>query len=108
MAVTDTSPETGYTPSRFGDDALALSPVHQLDDEMPPVLMFHAADDDLVHYRTAVALRDKLESMGNACELVTVPEGGHGFSSRFPEWKNKVRTKLEEFFVREGLLPAAR
>ncbi|MBB3207309.1 acetyl esterase/lipase [Rhodopirellula rubra] len=107
-AVTDTSPETGYTPSRFGDDATALSPVHQLDAKMPPLVMFHAAFDDLVHYSTAVALHNKLQSTGNACELITVPAGGHGFSSEYPVWKLKVRAKMEELFQREGLLPAIR
>lgn len=107
-AVTDTSPETGYTAKRFGDDAAALSPVHQLDTKMPPTLMFHAANDDLVHYSTAVALHDKLESAGNDCELVTVPIGGHGFSGDYPQWKQKVRSSLKELFGREGLLPAVR
>jgi len=104
-AVTDTSRATGYTPSRFGEDAQALSPAHQLDIKMPPVLMFHAADDSLVDYRTAVALHDVLKASGNACELVTVPRGGHGYSSNFPEWKMKVRAKVEQFFRNENLLP---
>ncbi len=107
-AVTDTSPQTGYTPKRFGDNATALSPVHQLDAKMPPVLMFHAAFDDLVHYSTAVALQHQLESTGNVCELVTIPLGGHGFSREYPVWKRKVRAKMVELFRRAGLLPAIR
>lgn len=107
-AVNDTSPETGYTPSRFGDDAMALSPVHQLDSTMPPIVMFHAAFDELVHYSTAVALHHRLTSTGNACELITVPVGGHGFTSEFSEWKSNVRTKMEELFKRQNLLPAVR
>ncbi|TWU46121.1 Lipase 2 [Rubripirellula tenax] len=107
-AVTDTSPDTGYTPSRFGDDAISLSPVHQLSEKMPPVVMFHAANDKLVQYSTAVTLYHKLTSTGNACELITVPQGGHGFSSEFPDWKMKVREKMIEQFKREGLLPAVR
>jgi len=104
-AVTDTSETTGYTPSRFGEDARALSPVHRLDEKMPPVLMFHAADDALVDYRTAVALHDALKASGNACELVTVPQGGHGYSRNVPEWKTKVRVKVEQFLRDESLLP---
>ncbi len=104
-AVTDTSPQTGYTPSRFGDAATALSPVHQLDSKMPPMVIFHAAFDDLVHYSTAVALHHRLTSTGNACELITVPFGGHRFAS---EWKQNVHTKMEELFKHQGLLPAVR
>ena len=105
-AVTDTSTETGYTPKRFGDDANALSPVHQLDANMPPTMMFHAANDELVSYGSAVALHDKLDSSGNVCDLITVPVGGHGFSSEYPEWQSKVKAKLKEWFEQEGLLPA--
>ncbi len=39
--VSDTSEGTGYTSRRFGKNALALSPVHQFDAKMPPVLVFH-------------------------------------------------------------------
>lgn len=107
-AVTDTSPETGYTPKRFGDDAMALSPVHQLDAKMPSTLIVHAANDDLVHYGTAVALYNKLTSTGNACELITVPIGGHGFSSEYKQWRAKTHAKMEALLEREGLLPAVR
>jgi len=105
-AVTDTSPETGYTPKRFGDDAMALSPVHQLDAKMPPTLVMHAANDELVHYGTAVALYNKLKSTSNACELFTIPIGGHNFASEYKLWKSKAETKTEELLTREGLLPA--
>ncbi|MEM7455671.1 MAG: alpha/beta hydrolase [Planctomycetota bacterium] len=107
-AVTDTSPDTGYTPSRFGEDALELSPVHQLDPRMPPVVMFHAAFDDLVSYRTAIALHEKLEAGGNSCRLITVPQGGHGFASDHPEWRQRVREEFALEFESAGLLPANR
>ncbi|MCM2369603.1 alpha/beta hydrolase [Aporhodopirellula aestuarii] len=107
-AVTDTSSDTGYTPSRFGDDAVALSPVHQLDAKMPPIVMFHAAYDELVHYSTAVALHDRLIAGRNECELITVPVGGHGFTSEYAQWKTKVMAKLDEVLKREGLLPIVR
>ena len=105
-AVTDTSPETGYTPKRFGDDALALSPVHQLDVQMPPTLIVHAANDELVHYGTAVALYNRLAATGNLCELMTVPLGGHGFSSEHKLWKAKAHKRMVAFFENAGLLPA--
>ena len=105
-AATDTSPETGNASERFGNDAKALSPVHQLDAKMPPTIMFHAAFDELVHYRTAVAFCEQLESNGNTCELVTIPVGGHSFASDLPKWKTKMLVKLKKMLDREGLLPA--
>ena len=107
-AVTDTSPETGYTPKRFGDDATALSPVDQLDAKMPPMEIIHAANDPYVSYGSAVALYHKLVATGNSCELVTIPIGGHSFAKEYPKFKAKAMASLEAFFDREGLLPAVR
>ncbi len=90
-AVSDTTPLTGYTPQRFGAHTLALSPIHQLDADMPPMLVFHGDADPTVPHAQAVALNEKLKAGGTLCEFVTVPGGNHGFSSQFPEWKDKSR-----------------
>ncbi len=105
--VSDTSAATGYTPKRFGDNAEALSPIHQLDAKMPPVLVFHGDADPTVTNRQSIALRDKLVATSNVCELVTVPGGNHGFQSQLPEWKDKSRDIMKEFLTKEGILPVA-
>lgn len=102
--VSDTSGETGYTPQRFGEHATALSPVHQLDEKMPPVLAFHGDADALVPLRQAIALRDRLMATGNRCELHIVPAGGHNFGNDVPEWREKSRLLLLEFLRQQNLL----
>ena len=102
--VSDTSTLSGYTPQRFGEHAMALSPVHQLDAQMPPVLAFHGDADKLVPLRQALALREKLLAAGNACELHIVPGGGHNFGNEVPEWKEKSRELMIEFMRRQGLV----
>jgi acetyl esterase len=102
--VSDTSPETGYTPIRFGDQAAALSPLHHLDATMPPVLAFHGDADRTVPFRQAVALRDKLVAGGNACELVIVPGGDHGFLNERSEWRDRAQEIVREFLTKRGLL----
>jgi acetyl esterase len=101
--VSDTSKETGYTPQRFGEQALALSPVHRLDAKMPPVLAFHGDADKIVPLRQATALRDKLLAGGNACELHIVPGGGHNFGNDVPEWREKSRELIIAFLRKQGL-----
>lgn len=107
-AVSDTSVETGYTPKRFGENTLALSPVHQLDEKMPPMLVFHGDADHTVPYAQAQALHAKLTATGNVCELVTVPGGDHGFSTQLPEWKDKSREKIRAFLEQLKLTKAAK
>jgi acetyl esterase/lipase len=104
-AVSDTSKETGYTPARFGDDALALSTVHQLDAKMPPTLAFHGDADTTVPQRETLALRDKFLATGNACEFVNVPGGSHGFSNDLPEWRDKTKTLIRDFLTKQHVLP---
>jgi acetyl esterase/lipase len=64
-AVSDTSLVSGYTPKRFGSNTEALSPVHQLDAKMPPMLVFHGDGDTTVTNRQSIVLRDKLVAAGN-------------------------------------------
>jgi acetyl esterase len=102
-AVSDTSPETGYTPQRFGADARALSPVHQLDAKMPPVLAFHGDADKTVPLTQPLALRDKLIATGNLCELHIVPNGGHNYGGEQPEWWAKTQQLFAAFVRQQGL-----
>jgi len=106
-SVSDTSAEHGYTPWRFGADTTALSPLHQLDSRMPPVLAFHGDADQTVPVRQAIALRDRLMATGNTCELHIVPGGGHNFGNDVPAWQEKSRALMQDFLWRQGLLPAA-
>lgn len=101
--VSDTSTATGYTPKRFGEHTTALSPVHQLDPQMPPVLAFHGDADKTVPLAQALALRDRLTATGNACELHIIPGGGHNFGNDVPAWREKSRDLVKQFLHRLGL-----
>jgi len=85
---------------------MALSPVHQLDPTMPPLLLFHGDADKTVPQRQSLALREKYVATGNACEFISVPGGSHNFSGDLPEWREKTRTLVHDFLVKQKLLPA--
>ena len=103
--VSDTSKATGYTPQRFGDEAEALSPAHQLDAEMPPLLLFHGDADQTVPQRESIALHGKYVATGNVCEFTSVPGGSHDFGGDLPEWREKTRVMAREFLAKLKLLP---
>jgi acetyl esterase len=106
--VSDTSRLSGYTPARFGAHATALSPLHQLDARMPPVLAFHGDADRTVPHSQAVALDARLREAGNTSELVTVPGGSHSFANELPEWRERARTRIREYLAAQGLAEPAR
>lgn len=96
-AAADTSESSGQRSDRFAGHGLDLSPYHQLDAPMPPVLMFHGDADTVVPYRYAVALDAKLRETGTRCEFITVPGGSHSFSRQSPEWKTRVEEEAIRF-----------
>lgn len=107
-AVSDTSRETGYTPARFGENARELSPVHQLDVKMPPMIVFHGTADALVPHAQALALHDRLVATGNEIELVSVEGGSHNYAGDLPGWADKTQAMTEAFLRRHGLVPGVK
>jgi len=105
-AVSDTSVASGYTPSRFGENATALSPVHQLDAQMPPMLVMHGDADTTVPERQSFALRDKLKATGNTVEFVNVPGGIHSFTG-MPGWSDKTKGLARTFLEEQKVIPVS-
>jgi acetyl esterase len=104
-AASDTSESGGQRSDRFAGHGLALSPQHQLDERMPPVLMFHGDADTVVPYQYAVALEQALRGTGNDCEFVTLAGGAHHLGTK--EERATLAAKSQAFLTRLKLLPAA-
>jgi len=58
--------------------ARAVSPLTYVRAGLPPILTIHGDADTVVPYEHAVRLKEALEAVGGANQLVTVPGGGHG------------------------------
>lgn len=104
-AVSDTSVEKGYTPARFGANALALSPIDQLERAMPPVILFHGDADKTVPQAQSIALHEKLQAAGVPCEFVSVPGGSHNYAGDLPEWRAKTFALTEAFLRAQKVWP---
>jgi dipeptidyl aminopeptidase/acylaminoacyl peptidase len=58
--------------------ATQVSPLTYVRRGLPPVITIHGDADPTVPYTQALRLREALDSVGVANQLVTVPKGGHG------------------------------
>jgi len=90
--------------NRMGAEPRLISPVHQLDAKMPPVIAFHGDSDTTVPLEHAKALRDKLVESGNECELIVAEGGIHTFTTQMPEWRKKCEEGIRAFLEKRGLL----
>lgn len=57
------------------------SPVNAIKAGMPPYLLIHGDQDPTVPYEQSIAFQKKMKALGNVCDLITVPGGGHGMGA---------------------------
>lgn len=57
----------------------ALSPLHHVRADLPPILIYHGDADTLVPIEQSRRFRDAARTAGSRVELVEVPGGGHGW-----------------------------
>jgi acetyl esterase/lipase len=78
----------------------AVSPIFAVHRGMEPFLCIHGTKDDQVLYEQSVAMCDEMHKVGATCDLITVPEGGHGMSGwRAPgmqHWKPEMIAWLKK------------
>lgn len=83
--------------------AKAVSPVHYVGKDLPPVLTIHGDADRIVPYSHAVDLHKRLDAAGAENELLTIPGGGHGGFSQ--DEAARIDRKIRAFLAEHGLLP---
>lgn len=76
--VLDTT-ENGYGAERLGKRARDFSPLHHIDENVPPTIIFHGTDDTTVPFNNARMFCQKMKEKGNQCELISYEGKGHGF-----------------------------
>jgi alpha-L-fucosidase 2 len=68
--------------TELNDDAYAklrtASPSTYVHKNMPPYLLIHGDADATVPYAQSTRFREQMTALGNTCDLITVPGGGHG------------------------------
>ncbi len=69
--------------------------------DLPPVMTIHGDADPTVPYSHATQLKEALDQVGVANELVTIPGGGHGGFTR--EEMIDIFAKIRAFLSRHGI-----
>jgi len=92
----------GYT--KLKDRYREISPMHNLQENMPPTIVFLGDQDSLIPVSTAEKFRDGMRKRGNRSELFVYPGQPHGF---FNEGKPgdgfaKTLAEMDRFLVSLG------
>ncbi len=74
------------------------SPISHVHPRMPPYLLVHGTNDELVDYQQSVKMCARLRQAGGSCEIYTVQGGGHGMMGweKTPAYKQKVVSWLQQ------------
>jgi acetyl esterase/lipase len=81
--------------------ARRVSPVSYARKDVPAVLTIHGTADDVVPYEHGVHLTRALRDEGADAEMISVPEGRHGFPK---ERLDALYTQIFQFVARRGIL----
>lgn len=83
--------------TELNDDAAkalrAASATTYLRQGLPPFLQLHGTKDAQVDYVQSVKFQAQMKALGNACELITIPEGAHGmggWDKLLPDYKDQL------------------
>jgi acetyl esterase/lipase len=87
----------GDLPNRM-ELAKQLSPLTYPRKDLPPILIIHGDQDQIVPYQQAVRLHEALESVGARHQFATIAGGGHGSSPPFAWTSEQNLQALEAAF----------
>lgn len=103
--VFDNGPN-GYGYKRVRDYWQAFSPLHNINRNTPPTVVFLGDQDHLIPVATAKAYQTRMVEFGRRCDLHIYPGQGHGFfNARHPEYYQQTVAAADAFLVSLGYLP---
>jgi acetyl esterase/lipase len=69
---------------RFESDSVSInaSPINFVDKDVPPTLIFHGTDDNLIPFTSMLEFQNKMQASDNYCEVILFGGFGHGFFNK--------------------------
>ena len=86
-------------------DTKTISPLYLIDNNLPPILAFHAEEDDIVEFPGFEKFRDAIQKTKNSFTSRSYPGMGHFFEGSPQEDLVERRRLEEEFLSKHGFKP---
>lgn len=95
----------GYGHERVKDYWEAISPMHNIDKDTPPTVVFFGTKDKHVHVSTAEEYKGRMEALGGRCDLHLYQDQPHGFfNPGRGGYDEKTLAEVDQFLVSLGYL----
>jgi len=104
--VYDCGPD-GYGHARFKDRYREISPIHNIDKDTPPTIVFLGSKDKLIPVATAEKYKALMEKAGGRCDLHVYAGQPHGFFNygrSGSTYYNKTVGEMDKFLQSLGYL----
>ena len=110
LVIDPLNSEKWYAKKNFiGADPYTLSPFHQIDKSVPPVIIYHGTSDDIVPFKASKAFHESMLHHGLDSSLKEFEGRGHGFFNRgkhLPDSDYKITLNYTDDFLEDiGWLP---
>ena len=110
LVIDPLNSEKWYAKKNFiGADPYSLSPFHQIDKSVPPVIIYHGTSDDIVPFKASKAFHESMLHHGLDSSLKEFEGRGHGFFNRgkhLPDSDYKITLNYTDAFLEDiGWLP---
>ena len=110
LVIDPLNSEKWYAKKNFiGADPYSLSPFHQIDKSVPPVIIYHGTSDDIVPFKASKAFHESMLHHGLDSSLKEFEGRGHGFFNRgkhLPDSDYKITLNYTDDFLEDiGWLP---
>jgi acetyl esterase len=102
--VFDNGP-TGYGHSRVKEYWKEISPMHNINENTPPTIVFLGTKDNLIPVKTAEKYKQLMADSGRRCDLKLYKDQGHGFFNfKSKDNYNKTVIAMDQFLESLGYL----
>lgn len=92
---------------RFGELARDASPMHHLDDGLPPTIIFHGKADETIPYADVQRFCAEARNRGDQCVLLGYEDATHGFLNpdrADGKWYRETLVETDRFLTKLGYL----